>query len=71
MKESTKIKRSNRNHEIYIRSKNNFMKRCINPGKCYRNSIKNYSEITYYLCSNYIRCPLDRRKALHERNCDN
>ena len=53
MKESTKIKRSNRNHEIYIRSKDKFMQRCAGHGKCYKNSIRNFSEITLYICTHY------------------
>ena len=53
MKETVVIKESNKNHNLYIRSKDKFMQRCAGPGKCYRNSMCNFSEITLYICTHY------------------
>lgn len=53
MKETVIINESNKNHKLYIRSKDKFMQRCAGPGKCYKNSIRNFSEITLYICTHY------------------
>ena len=40
---------------------------CRRNGQCYFTKRNQMSEITHYICQSSRTCPLDRRKALHER----